>query len=138
VDSDGEHRVKDLVWLINELIYEREHVAAPEGREPEGWQPIETAPKDGYILAVGCNGTQRVIPVHWVSDFFEGDTAVESGWYLEGMKLARPTHWMPLPAPPASALRAPERERMKEKDDSARRDTSDGESPRSAASTERR
>ena len=24
-DSHGEHRVNDLVWLVNELIYEREH-----------------------------------------------------------------------------------------------------------------
>lgn len=24
-DNDGEHRIKDLVWLVNELIYEREH-----------------------------------------------------------------------------------------------------------------
>lgn len=29
-DNDGEHRISDLVWLINEMIYEREHPAAKE------------------------------------------------------------------------------------------------------------
>jgi hypothetical protein len=60
------------------------------------WQPIETAPKDGTCVllfypdlmirsvVVGWYGSEG-----WVSDGF---------WVLDKLK---PSHWMPLPDPPA-------------------------------------
>jgi hypothetical protein len=67
-----------------------------------GWQPIETAPKDGTsILAIwqwnaddpNCGaGTHEV--VRWC------------GWWdANGFTQPDPSHWMPLPEPPRTALR---------------------------------
>ena len=78
--------------------------ATPEPAPPSGWQPIETAPKDG-----------RVLLAYW------GDTPQFIGWDGEGWRVLmppargmgfgihgnfapfQPTHWMPLPAPPTMA-----------------------------------
>ena len=75
-----------------------------------GWQPIETAPKDGtWVLLTG--GT--------VDGSWDGDTAPmvvvgqylppwgseaiwHFAWYDNGYygEYSNPTHWMPLPEPP--------------------------------------
>lgn len=60
------------------------------------WQPIETAPKDGRHMIVLCG---RVM-----IGYFDPD---ESRWLQDdGSKWGRslpynPSHWMPLPNPPA-------------------------------------
>lgn len=58
------------------------------------WQPIETAPKDGtYILGYGEHDHRGhyIDAIHWWHD----------RWTIEWMSgFQRPTHWMPLPAPP--------------------------------------
>jgi hypothetical protein len=68
------------------------------------WQPIETAPKDGTaILAyypdkAGFTARQDVVPVFWSGwggGVWENST---SG----GKPFQQPTHWMPLPGPPAA------------------------------------
>lgn len=51
-DNDGEHRIKDLVWLVNELIYEREHPAG-EPREPHAALLKEI---EGVIAEDGFSG----------------------------------------------------------------------------------
>ena len=78
------------------------------------WQPIETAPKDWTPILVGRgrvnlgDGTYKngiVLEAQWDTD--------ERGWYFCGYVGGwlqvdpehPPTHWQPLPAPPA-ALRA--------------------------------
>jgi len=61
------------------------HVAAAEG-----WQPIATAPKVGWILGLMRNSrTQTVIR--------------RSGrdWIDDNLLCRDPTHWQPLPVPPA-------------------------------------
>lgn len=66
-----------------------------------GWQPIETAPKDGSHMLLGC-------PTYVDSGYWD-----EGGWTLypddrrpEDHYCQRfhpePTHWMPLPVPPPS------------------------------------
>ena len=75
------------------------------------WQPIETAPKDRFLLLCGPSGyttTPRVFGTGCMySDYHVGrwvDHANDdlSDWGFE------PTHWMPLPeAPDAQAQRAP-------------------------------
>jgi hypothetical protein len=89
----------------------------------DGWQPIETAPKDGTAILLSWFDA--------IDDYVEPDAAVaghwthwadRSGWYLRGFGVLNegggyfsgigessddgwpklhPTHWRPLPEPPA-------------------------------------
>lgn len=85
------------------------------------WQPIETAPKDGTEI-IGFRPDQGVFVFRWawMEEFVpkdqngdpteDYDDAFACWWHdrwdwLEGE--LRPTHWMPLPAPPA-AVSAPQ------------------------------
>lgn len=76
----------------------------------ETWQTIETAPKDGTAVLgyfpgrTGYVARQDVIPCYW-SEWGGGVwTCVSSGYRLLSHE---PTHWMPLPAPPAESRRTP-------------------------------
>lgn len=67
------------------------------------WQPIETAPKDGRAVVVyaeyGMSGKKRRAPITFasVARFSRG-----WGWLSVPTDIQlHPTHWMPLPAPPA-------------------------------------
>ncbi|WP_230946500.1 Lar family restriction alleviation protein [Burkholderia territorii] len=89
----------------------------PSG-EVTGWQPIETAPKDGRQILGWCSnyGARQT---HW---HFYGEGSIakaefdagkgESGnWYWEEplnhwVSSWKPTHWLPMPASPAIAARA--------------------------------
>jgi hypothetical protein len=54
-----------------------------------GWQPIETAPRDGtHILIRPCDGTYNV--ARWIGFW----ASVPGAWTRQ------PTHWQPLPPPP--------------------------------------
>lgn len=69
--------------------------AAPSA--PEGWQPIETAPDEGVFLVwcgFVCFG---YIGYHHGEKRWYDSDALEGGNYIR----VRPTHWRPLPAPPA-------------------------------------
>ncbi len=66
----------------------------------EGWQPIETAPKDGAHILVAKPGSQPIRA--WFQNHrwwmhgrgpFDGSPVDLTGNHA-------PTHWMPLPAPP--------------------------------------
>lgn len=60
----------------------------------QGWQPIETAPKDGTEILVYAPGFCQT--ALWESyTFSEGWVNDSSGNWLND-----PTHWMPLPEPP--------------------------------------
>ena len=65
----------------------------------QGWQPIETAPKDERILLGGfyASGNFDVEVGAWVF--------THRRWPYIGDKF--PTHWMPLPAPPSPAKTDP-------------------------------
>lgn len=83
------------------------------------WRPIETAPKDGrHILLLQAGHTDdyptRVVNAFWGDKFagYSADNPDNYAWlnwhegfeYTEGGVLwatVEPTHWMPLPAPPA-------------------------------------
>ena len=67
----------------------------------EGWQPIETAPKerealfsDGFSVEAGKLNDGEVYATHG------GRLIDEDELYLKRVSF-RPTHWMPLPTPPA-------------------------------------
>ena len=70
------------------------------------WQPIDTAPKDGteilvYGIATGELGGVHEKPETWkVSWFFKNWSLCGGEGYV--VWVDSPTHWMPLPAPPAN------------------------------------
>jgi hypothetical protein len=91
---------------------------AVDGLALQGWQPIKSAPKDGTPVDLWCANSEfpnRVTDAQWRKP-------TESEWFVhggDGMKTAdaqwidpcgwpmggdeSPTHWMPLPAPPAAS-----------------------------------
>jgi hypothetical protein len=86
---------------------------------PDGWQPIETAPKDGRTLLLGylnTLGRWRTVRGEWMSDEYiagnweDPDNGTE-GWFETCVEAdtppncwpIEPTHWMPLPSAPDAA-----------------------------------
>lgn len=89
-------------WLDVEkfahAVAEAAIAAYHERRGMSGWHPIETAPKDGAeFLAYGKAGT---FITAWRPDQCKGFGVIDSccGYYED----CEPTHWRPLPPPPAS------------------------------------
>ena len=65
------------------------------------WQPIAEAPKDGtWVLLGGCAYGYEITVGRWWKnwDRINGYT----GWADFSSKGFEPTHWQPLPLPPAS------------------------------------
>jgi hypothetical protein len=64
-----------------------------------GWQPIETAPRDGTLCALrfrDCLGPYESMSAHFLHD--------DGHWYVVDPPtkvMIDPTHWMPVPEPPA-------------------------------------
>ena len=95
-------------WDNSDLIAQEIHFALRDKPAPveDGWQPIETAPKDGFFLvcahppSVSCEFDVSVSVV-WngrggISLIAHLDADGIEMPYLDGPA----THWMPLPAPP--------------------------------------
>lgn len=68
------------------------------------WQPIESAPKDGTQFVMLDNAVKTATVGHWMADVawinegaLAGQALAKPCWF----PLATPTHWMPLPPPPA-------------------------------------
>lgn len=81
----------------------------PEGMVVEqGWQTIETAPRDGTLIMLWCDyrDRERAEIARYAPEKFPGDYRPhgEFVWQSVGGTIAEriPTHWRPLPAPPAS------------------------------------
>jgi hypothetical protein len=66
-----------------------------------GWQPIESAPRDGTNILVWWPAQMHCpVTAHWNTGKWS-DAGI--GWKLTGWGMAmqtEPTHWMPLPLPP--------------------------------------
>ena len=65
--------------------------------QPQGWQPIETAPKDGqeFVTANSMQGFVKEL-VSW--------NRIHGYWQSKGKSIhMQATHWMPLPARPGGA-----------------------------------
>jgi hypothetical protein len=79
-------------------------VATDEG--VVSWQPIETAPKDGQRVDLLLANRERVTDAHWTgASWFSPNWRYDCGSEIrEGDP--QPTHWIPLPEPPRTALRA--------------------------------
>ena len=80
---------------------------AVDGVALQGWQPIESAPKDGTWVIL--YDAEQYHPVH-VRNWRTAETngRLISGWWDEYSQYRpsfRPTHWKPLPHPPAASDR---------------------------------
>jgi len=77
------------IWRdeLNRIIKEIRKI-----RTPDAWQPIGTVPKDGRRVLAWFPRT---------GDSFAGTPTDDGPWYGPGGE--EPTHWRPLPAPPAPA-----------------------------------
>jgi hypothetical protein len=60
------------------------------------WQPIATAPTDGTRVLLGRVGVHAMHTAFWRDDLWRTGNL---GYFNN------PTHWMPLPAPPADEAR---------------------------------
>jgi hypothetical protein len=60
------------------------------------WRPIETAPKDGTRILLGCNAEVDA-GRYWRS---ENQRNPRERWVWNGWPKYQPTHWKPLPDPP--------------------------------------
>lgn len=66
------------------------------------WRPIESAPKDGTrFLAYQAGKDAPRYECWWQDDWPQWE-----GWQDPWDNEPEPTHWMPLPAPPSSAIQA--------------------------------
>lgn len=69
-----------------------------------GWQPIETAQRDAKARLVWVPGNQCIYCVSWRENPeypWGGEWVIFGGGWRDAIQ--RPTHWMPLPAPPPRA-----------------------------------
>jgi len=85
--------VVDLDWDAA-VLYAHQRIAELEAQlaDKEGWQSIETAPRD-----------KRVILLHRISNGRTADGLWNGDCWAWPYVLLEPTHWMPLPAAPDSA-----------------------------------
>ena len=58
------------------------------------WQPIETAPTDGTPILGARQGSKWQQVLYW-------DDGCDAGWYSSAGREHHPSHWQPLPEPPA-------------------------------------
>ena len=75
------------------------YLAAPPTAQAQGWQSIETAPKEGVFLVFmqdEVRPARRMQVANW-----HPNVKIVGG--LFAFDCANVTHWMPLPNPPTSA-----------------------------------
>lgn len=71
------------------------------------WRDIESAPMDGtwIMLFSNCAAFPTADCTHWIAMYGWYEKDLEYGWIDQDdalvMRKNDPTHWMPLPAPPA-------------------------------------
>ena len=96
--TDKDWRNETGIWAAAWGYATRQAGAAPVP-EPEGWQPIETAPKGSKAILVHCSERKNTYVATWrLNDEFPWS----GKWALFGGDLLNevPTHWMSLPAAP--------------------------------------
>ena len=78
-----------------------DYIKIPEEEQNE-WQPIETAPKEKYLLVISITSDHQPC----VGYYGKSNIDLPEDWFSDLLNMARtplpyvPTHWMPLPKPP--------------------------------------
>lgn len=118
-----------VTGLRSEVISLRSPLIQAQRMEvPSGWQPIDTAPKDGTKIILARSGWwndsgSEVGSDQWKKDIWDNAKRVYGFWWavlgfwsakwgnwndgFEPAGLADPNYWMPLPDPPAPAPNSP-------------------------------
>lgn len=105
--SDG--MSMNAIAAFREALTEANAYLERQGKYGEGWQPIETAPRDGTLILVN-----NIEPYGYRTDEEPMGTArwgthwIKSGAWMsngccDGVSNYNPTHWMPLPNPPTTS-----------------------------------
>lgn len=94
----GEVSGNRVVWSTKVIPADGSKLYLSAPSIPEGWQPIETAPKDGTEILLYCPHSE----VKVTGGYFDGH-AERNCWIAGGYmwQLLPPTHWMPCPAAPS-------------------------------------
>lgn len=96
VDDDGRPYIPadDIEEIAKSILDER-------NRHKDGWQPIETAPKDGRQRVLLWDG-KRVYEGGWGLGRYNRSTReYEAAWISSpNSGDTKPSHWQPLPKPP--------------------------------------
>lgn len=72
--------------------------------DPMTWQPIETAPRDGYPIIFANWDAMCLLsgaPHVWTARFVEAAGEWFECSFAAENQNGEPTHWMPLPPPPS-------------------------------------
>lgn len=107
--------ITDTIWMPGrpETLFDAFDAAiaalqAALQAEPQGWMPIETAPKDEATYFLATNGS-GVWVAHWQPVAGSGyrfdnpwRTVMLNHWHIEDKqrRYEPPTHYQPLPTPP--------------------------------------
>jgi hypothetical protein len=96
--------VQQWKWDDERMVPGNDYVASSDYRKLQRdvpqWRPIETIPKDGLPFLCGWWSPTR--DYFWICKAHWANGAVDGGW--DGAREpweVKPTHWMPLPKPPA-------------------------------------
>jgi hypothetical protein len=92
-------RIRELEEQVNGSSPDHALSDVRPSTRPEGWQPIETAPRDGeHVLLFGILKHDQANIGFW----YDGEWW---SWCHPRLPMGpggNPTHWQPLPAPPAA------------------------------------
>lgn len=91
-DPDAEYRFERV-----RSAYTAWDAALAHERAKTAWRPIETAPKNGDPILIGCDRTQSIRWAVWSEGFWR-DGQASVGGRIAGVP--SPSHWRPLPEPP--------------------------------------
>lgn len=97
-----EHDHRATPYLIELMREHRQRKAQQEASPaPDGWRPIETAPKDASALMLGIvrRGTLKEIHIGGYR-YAVNDDEISCWWSDQCDDVIVPTHWQPLPAAP--------------------------------------
>lgn len=101
--SDEEAEYADVGGGYDALVRKAREALASLNDTEEGWQPIETAPRDGTRMLLWVRG-HLVMLGSWAG---HGAYSGAAFWSNNVPIVPQPTHWLPLPQPPAQAETAP-------------------------------
>lgn len=114
VRSAYEHEGPYTIWSMQVAYLAGRDAATPlkpgdklyAAHVPSGWQPIETAPRDGTDIILGYERSHAE-EGRWMADASRNHWG-ETGWFATSDDAlcdhpSKPTHWQPLPPPPIAA-----------------------------------